>query len=398
MTYERIAEYYNTKGIKISQMALYRRCKKIYKEKGKEDPKIKKGKNKREDVTDEEIYELREQGKSYEEIARYYNEKGIQIGQTTIRKICRKIYKEKGQEEPKAKKGRKVKNDITDEEIYELREQGESYEEIARYYNEKGIEISKATIAYRCKKIYNAKGKEDPKIKKGKNKREDVTDEEIYELREQGKSYEEIARYYKEKGIEITRVTIGKRCKKIYNEKGKEEPKIKRKNMIKEATDEEIYELREQGMSYGDIVRYYNEKGIQIGQNTIAYRCKKIYNEKGKEEPKAKKGEKERNDITDEEIYELREQGMTHKEIAKHFNNKGIPITRVTIGKKCKEVYKEKGEEEPKAKRGRKKNNNTKLLGNLNNTLNKRIKEKIGTEKELAELKYKEKNTEGAEK
>ena len=89
---------------------------------------------------------------------------------------------------------------------------------------------------------------------------------------------------------------------------------------------------------------------------------------------------------------------MTHKEIAKHFNNKGIPITRVTIGKKCKEVYKEKGEEEPKAKRGRKKNNNTKLLGNLNNTLNKRIKEKIGTEKELAELKYKEKNTEGAEK
>ena len=112
------------------------------------------------------------------------------------------------------------KIEIRDEEIYELREQGMTHKEIARYYNEKGIEISKATIAYRCKKIYNEKGKDEPKIKR-KNMVKEATDEEIYELREQGKSYEEIARYYKEKGIEITRVAIGKRCKKIYNEKGK---------------------------------------------------------------------------------------------------------------------------------------------------------------------------------
>ena len=229
------------------------------------------------------------------------------------------------------------KIEIRDEEIYELREQGESYEEIARYYNGKGIEISKATIAYRCKKIYNEKGKEAPKIKKGKNKREDVT-------------------------------------------------------------DEEIYELREQGMTYKGMMEYFEQKDVKISKSLLSKRLKEIYKEKGKEEPKAKNGEKERNDITDEEIYELREQGISYREMERHFDEKGIKISQMTLYRRCKKIYKEKGEEEPKAKRGRKKNNNTKLLGNLNNTLNKRIKEKIGTEQALAELKYKEKNTEGAEK
>ena len=288
------------------------------------------------------------------------------------------------------------KIEIRDEEIYELREQGESYEEIARYYNEKGIEISKATIAYRCKKIYNAKGKEDPKIKKGKNKREDVTDEEIYELREQGKSYEEIARYYKEKGIPITRVTIAKRCKTIYIEKGKEEPKAKKgKKERDDVTNEELYELREKGMKYEEIVKYFEEKGIKISQSQVCKRCKKIYEEKGQEEPKIKN---RINEATDEEIYKLREQGMTYERIAEYYNTKGIKISQMALYRRCKKIYKEKGEEEPKAKRGRKKNNNTKLLGILNNTLNKRIKEKIGTEKELAELKDNKRNTEGVEK
>ena len=285
------------------------------------------------------------------------------------------------------------KIEIRDEEIYELREQGMTHKEIARYYNEKGIEISKATIAYRCKKIYNEKGKDEPKIKR-KNMVKEATDEEIYELREQGKSYEEIARYYKEKGIEITRVAIGKRCKKIYNEKGKEAPKIKKgKNKREDVTDEEIYELREQGMSYKGMMEYFEQKDVKISKSLLSKRLKEIYNEKGKEEPKIKKGKNKREDVTDEEIYELREQGISYREMERHFDEKGIKISQMALYIRCKKIYKEKGEEEPKAKRGRKKNNNTKLLGNLNNTLNEKIKEKIGTEKELAELKYKEKNS-----
>ena len=274
-----------------------------------------------------------------------------------------------------------------------------THKEIAKYFNDKGIPITRVTIAKRCKTIYIEKGKEEPKAKKGKKERDDVTNEELYELREKGMKYEERVKYFEEKGIKISQRQVCKRCKKIYEEKGEEEPKAKRgRKAISGVTDEEIYELREQGMSYGDIVRYYKEKRIEITSGSIRKRCKKIYKEKGKEEPKAKKGEKERNDITDEEIYELREQGISYRDMERHFDEKGIKISKMALYRRCKKIYNEKGEEEPKAKRERKKNNNTKLLGNLNNTLNKRIKEKIGTEKELAELKYKEENTEGAEK
>ena len=164
-----------------------------------------------------------------------------------------------------------------------------------------------------------------------------------------------------------------------------------------EIRDEEIYELREQGESYEEIARYYNGKGIEISKATIAYRCKKIYNEKGKEEPKAKKGKKERKDVTNEEIYELRKQGMTYGDITKYYNKKGIKINPSTIRLRCKEIYEKKGEEAPKVTRKNKKPEEC-LLGRLNDTLNGKIKEKMGTERKLAELKDKERNTEGAEK
>ena len=47
-----------------------------------------------------------------------------------------------------------------------------------------------------------------------------------------------------------------------------------------EIRDEEIYELREQGMTYERIAEYYSIKGIKITYSAIGYRCKKIYKEK----------------------------------------------------------------------------------------------------------------------
>ena len=48
-------------------------------------------------------------------------------------------------------------------------------------------------------------------------------------------------------------------------------------------------------MSYERIVEYYSEKGIKITHQSIGYRCKKIYKEKGKEEPKIKIGKRKQN-------------------------------------------------------------------------------------------------------
>ena len=273
-----------------------------------------------------------------------------------------------------------------------------THKEIAKYFNDKGIPITRVTIAKRCKTIYIEKGKEEPKAKKGKKERDDVTNEELYELREKGMKYEEIVKYFEEKGIKISQSQVCKRCKKIYEEKGEEEPKAKRgRKAISGVTDEEIYELSEQGLLHEEIAQYFNDKGIHITGATIGKRCKEIYKEKGKKEPKTKRGRKERKDVTNEEIYELRKQGMTYGDITKYYNEKGIIINPTTIWLRCKKIYEEKGQEVPKATR---KNNKTEecLLGRLDDTLNGKIKEKMGTEQALAELKYKEKNTEGAEK
>ena len=105
--------------------------------------------------------------------------------------------------------------------------------------------------------------------------------------------------------------------------------------------------------------------------------------------------------ISDEEIYELRKSGMSYKKMAKVFHIRGIRIASNTIASKCKRIFAEKGEAEPKGKRVNNKNSNTKdnSLGRLNNVLNERIGKKINTEKELAKLKDKEeRKTKGDEK
>lgn len=134
----------------------------------------------------------------------------------------------------------------------------------------------------------------------------------------------------------------------------------------------------------------------------IRERCKRIYKEKGKEEPKVKKKEtKRRKDITDEEIYELREQGMTYQEILNYFEKKGIKISWVTIRERCKKIYEKKGKEVPKLKKGRKKQHKTdsESLETLNEELNEKIKKKLEMEKILNTLRdYIERNTEGVEK
>ena len=242
--------------------------------------------------------------------------------------------------------------------------------------------------------------------------KKNISDKEIYNLREQGLTYREIVKYFEEKGMIISVETIRKRCKKMFEEEGKKVPKA---NRIKEITDEEIYKLREQGIAYENILKYFEEKGVNISYGTIRERCKRIYSEKGESEPKAIR----KKEIANEEIYKLREQGMTYQEILNYFEEKDIKASYGLIRERCKEIYKEKGKEEPKLKRGKKvtdkkidelgdkngkKNiinsqDNEETLEELDQILNEKIKQKIEMERILKILvEYINENKRGIEK
>ena len=233
---------------------------------------------------------------------------------------------------------------ISDDEIYKLSESGLSDRKIVQYFIDKGIKVSLATIKNRCKKIYEEKKKEEGSaIKKNRNK---IINEKIYKkiykLREDGLTYKKIAQYFNEQGIKISYVTVKRRCEEIYKEKGQKEPEAKRKKII-QITNEEIYNLREQGWTYRKIAQYFNEQGVEVSFETVRVRCKEIYKQKGQKEPETKR--KKIIQITGEEIYKLREEGLTYKQIMQYFNEQGIEVSYATIQKRGEEIYqhKEKG-------------------------------------------------------
>ena len=340
MSYREIVKYFANLGKKISVETVRKRCDKIYKQKQKENS-LKKSRTKIKGIRDDEIYELREQGLSYQRIAKHFKDKGIKVSGASIQNRCKKIYEEKKQEEPSTKY-KKRREDISDEEIFELREQGMSYTEIVRHFESRGIKVAVETIKIRCDKIYKQKGKEND-TKRGRKKREDITDATIYELREQGMSYSDIARYFNENNIIVSYNIISYRCKGIYKEKGKAEPTVTRRKRRKNISDEEIYELREQGLSYESIAKHMKDKGIIVSVECIRRRCKDIYNKKNKEEPHAQYG-KQGEDITDDEIYELRKRGMSYNQIVKHLKKMGKGISIVTLRKRCNKIYEQRGE------------------------------------------------------
>ena len=276
----------------------------------------------------EEIYKLREEGLSFKEIEERLKDKGIDIPWIIIRNMCKVIYKEK------------KKDFISDDEIFKLREQGLSYYEIAQRFKDNGINVCSQTINNRCKKIYEEKGMEEPKcFKRKKFIRRKVSEDEIYELREKGLSYREIEKRFEDNGIEISFETIRVRCKNIYKQNGEEEIRIK-------ISEDEIYNLRNQGLSYSEIAKQYNDKGINVSSGTIRLRCKKIYKEKGEEEPFSQYLK-----VSEEEIFKLREQGISYQEIVEYFKDNGIDVSWFTIRSRCKKIYKEKGKQEIDARR-----------------------------------------------
>ena len=358
----KIAEQLRKQGIEICESNIYKRCKKIYITKGKKQPR-----GYRIQVDNELIYNLREQGLTYARIEEEFKIQGININKETIKARCKKIYRSKGKSEPNIMENKKKANN---ELIFALRQQGLTYKEISEELKRQGIIISTTTVRTRCKEIYRSKGKSEQDIIENKVK---ANNELIFILREQGLSYRKIVKELEKQGIIISQLTVMTRCKEIYSLKGKNEPDLKNKQL----NDEVLFVLREQGLTYKEISEELKKQGIVVSDVTVRRRCKKIYDLKGKNEP-----DSENRELNDELIFILREQGLSYRNIAKELENQGINMCEATVSIRCKRIYREKGEKEPKAK-----------LDIKNSSKGKRVPNKINSyqsqelDKKIHELK-----------
>ena len=246
-------------------------------------------------VSDEEIFELRERKLTDGEIVDYFAKDNRIVTKSFINSRCKVIYRRKGRKDPVEREQVIITKEM-DEEIYNLREQRYGYDEIAKYFLEKGMIIGIERIRHRCKEIYDDKGEKNPDLRKNSA----ISDDEVFKLREQRLSYERMEKYFREKGIAISKSAIDKRCKEIYRSLGKEEPDLLRKAI----SNEEIFYLREHGFTYNEISEYFNKEGKAISSDAIRNRCKKIYRELRLEEPRAnsKKYEKKYNGVNRERI------------------------------------------------------------------------------------------------
>lgn len=158
----------------------------------------------------------------------------------------------------------------------------------------------------------------------------------IYELRESGYTYKEIQEELAKNGNKISVSKIQTMAKAIYEELEKEEPTF--------VSDEVIYNLRKQGLTYSEMSEELLRQGKRITTSTLCCRCKKIFKEKNEKVPKGSSLK-----ISDEEIFNLREKRQTYEKISEYFKQKGINTSIGFIQRRCKAIYAEKGLKEPKS-------------------------------------------------
>lgn len=162
-----------------------------------------------------------------------------------------------------------------------------------------------------------------------------ISEDELIKLRLQGFTYSEIAEYFNKKGIKVSSVTIRNKMDAIFQSQRSETPKGELKKMVY-IDEEEIYKLRNDGKTYSEIAKYFENKGIRVSVNFIKKRCKIIYAEKGENEPDDAKLP-----VSDKQLIELIEQGFSFLQIAKYFSSIGIALSSEKVAKRCKEICRE---------------------------------------------------------
>ena len=167
--------------------------------------------------------------------------------------------------------------------------------------------------------------------------------DEIYELKESGLTYKEITDYYHRKGIDINKDTLKARCIEAYMDRGKDRPA---KSNFKKRTDipeDEVYELRKKGYTYRKIVEYYAEQGKPpISISLVCNICKKMYKKAGiKDTTKLRKYSVISDElVTDDELLAMRQQKISYRSIHEYYREKGIKISIYKITRRCQEIKK----------------------------------------------------------
>ena len=178
-----------------------------------------------------------------------------------------------------------------------------------------------------------------------------LKDDEIYILKKSGLSYEEISEYYFDKGIVVSSMTIGRRCRKIFAERGEVVPDLRSIGKT-EITKNEIFDLREQGLSYRQISEHFKIQGINISISTVRNMCKEAYASMNEIDSLAQ--ESRIGEIPEQRIFELREQGLAIEKMCLELQKEGYNISKGTLRNICIEIYARKGIKQPEVRRGRK--------------------------------------------
>lgn len=292
------------------------------------------------DDLEKTVYNLREQGISYKGIGEVLKERDIKLDFYTIKNICKKMYGSLNKEIHETEHVETIKNNknnIPREYIYELRKSRLTYNQISEELLKIGIDISYNTVGKICKEIYAAKGEKEPVIHSGLKvvdyeKVKNEIGEEVFKLREEGLTYEEIFAKLKTSGQPVTIARVAQICKDVYAEKGKECPRwnfkgIKRKPENTYIPTDEIIDLYKQGYSYEYIACALYKDKMFIGVKRIKEICESLSNENGIEGAKRRATYKSYQGVLDKEVIELVNNQYTFREIVKYFKDKKYDIT-----------------------------------------------------------------------
>ena len=368
LSYEKIKKtLLEEDGEIIALKTVQLKCKRLFKERGLTEPILIKGRRstwnigEESEKLNERIFELKQQGKSYKNIVKILSEEGIETNLDKVSRLCRNIYAEKGKTIPKVSETSPIDRD----EMFTLSQKGYSNTKLLQVLHERGIEnITISRVNNIIKSIYEEHG-----LKRNSGRQTiELPEDEIYNLKMQGYSVADVFKYFKQKGMSICESTVYKRIVKVFEEKDEEMPIADARPMnrikIPEEYHEKIYELREKGKSIQEIIIALREEdGIKTSRGSIERVLKKIYEEKGKTQPKAKVGRKLKSykhtankkiEQFADRIYELREQGYAVEEIRRILAEECEFSTSLTaIAKKLKEIYANKGKEQPRTSRKR---------------------------------------------
>ena len=207
--------------------------------------------------------------------------------------------------------------------MYELKKECMPYEELAKKYNCNANTIKRKLKEY-CKGHNLELHERILRIEKIK-----LSIKEIYELKKGGMTYKELSKKY-DCNVAIINQSLKEYCKENNLELPQPSPSPKKLKL----PVEEIYEFKKSGMTYKELAKKYN-----CNITTIRKKLEKYCEEQDlvitKINYKSKKLK-----LPIEEIYELRKQEMTYKELAEKYDCSHEAIRKKLI-KYCKEQNKE---------------------------------------------------------